>query len=256
MMLAERSLGQGPNLTLVHGWGLGSAAWDLVAQLLSKEFTVHLVDLPGYGATPPAADYSIEALADALAASLPPRAMVCGWSLGALVALVCAIRHPRRIARLVLVGGTASFVRREGWGAALPADQLQDFMTALASDAPSLLKQFSSLIHHGDVHGREATRALRRCLQAGLPADQESLREGLRLLGDVDLRSRLHQVEQPVLLIHGSVDPLMPLGAAEALRDGLPRSRLEVFEGSAHAPFVSDPVRFVQQLSIFAADGR
>lgn len=254
-MLAERSLGQGPNLTLVPGWGLGSAAWDGVAALLSREFTVHLVDLPGYGATPPVADYGIEALADALAATLPPRAMVCGWSLGALVALVCAVRHPRQIARLVLVGATASFLHREGWEAGLPADRLDEFIRALEADESALLKQFSGLIHHGDVRGKEAIRATRHCLDGGLPADGVSLREGLRTLGTVDLRGLLPEVTQPVLLIHGSVDPLMPLGAAEALLERLSRSQLDVFEGSAHAPFASDPARFAQRVRDFAVEG-
>ncbi|QDX80334.1 hypothetical protein B9N43_03080 [Denitratisoma sp. DHT3] len=258
-MLAERSLGRGPNLTLVHGWGLGSGAWDPVAQLLAEEFTVHLVDLPGYGASPPPAapaDYGIEALADALAASLPPRAMVCGWSLGALVALVCAIRHPRRIGRLVLVGATASFVQREGWPSALPPARLEEFSAALEADAAGLLKQFSGLIHHGDIRGKEAMRALRRCLAAGLPADPDSLRAGLQTLGAADLRLHLPLVEQPVLLIHGSEDPLMPLAAVQALQARLPRAALEVFEGSAHAPFASDPLRFARRVGVFAADAR
>ncbi|GAB2181944.1 pimeloyl-ACP methyl ester esterase BioH [Denitratisoma sp. agr-D3] len=258
LSLAVNSQGQGPQLTLVHGWGLGSGAWALVSHLLAKHFTVHNVDLPGYGASPPAPGASLEDLADALAATLPPRAMVCGWSLGALVCLMAAQRHPDKIARLVLVGATASFVQREGWLEALPPAQLAAFMDGLAADPAALLKQFASLIHQGDAHMREAIRALRGCLagaEGGLPADPASLRAGLALLGESDLRPLLSALRQPVLLIHGAADPLMPLAAAERLQDRLPTATLSVFADSAHAPFASDPLRFVRELTDFAGVG-
>lgn len=252
MSLAVTSQGQGQQLTLVHGWGLGSGAWALVAHLLAKHFSVQIVDLPGYGNSPAQTQASLDDLADALADTLPPRAMVCAWSLGALVALKAAQRHPRKIARLVLVGATASFVQRDGWGHALPVAQLEQFLSDLDTDPAALLKQFSALIHQGDAHMRDAIRALRGCLAEGLPADAASLRAGLEMLGSTDLRTMLEDVSQPVLLIHGAADPLMPLGAGEALAAALDDARLSIFETSAHAPFASDPLRFVREVCAFA----
>ena len=255
LRLATISQGQGPQLTLVHGWGLGSGAWGLVSHLLARHFNVHTLDLPGYGASESAMTATLDDLADALAETLPPRAMVCGWSLGALVCLRAARRHPRKIARLVLVGATASFIQREGWDEALPNAQLDQFMAGLAADPAALLKQFSSLIHQGDANMREAIRALRGCLTnapEGLPADAGSLRTGLQLLADTDLREELRDVAQPVLLIHGRVDPLMPVTAGERLHQLLPAAELVVFDGSAHAPFASDPLRFVREVCRFA----
>lgn len=255
MNLAIRTWGEGPQITLVHGWGLGAEAWSVAGHLLGKHFTVHSVALPGYGESPPQPQASLDDLADALAATLPPRSMLCGWSLGALVCMAAAVRHPRRVARLVLVGATASFVQREGWQDALPAEQLAAFKTALERAPAALLKQFSTLIHVGDVQAREAMRALRGCLAAApqrLPADPETLRAGLDLLGSVDLRDRLDQIDQPTLLIHGNADPLMPIGAGERLLERLPSARLQVFEGNAHAPFASDPLAFVRAVCAFA----
>lgn len=250
MSLAEISLGDGPNLTLVHGWGLGAGAWKRVVHGLSDNFTVHVVDLPGYGASPPLAPASLETLADALAANLPPRAMLCGWSLGAMVCLVCAARHPRKVARMVLVGATASFVARTGWPEALPREQLDGFLERLEQDPEALLRHFSALINHGDVHARDAARALR--VQGDLPAPAATLRDGLETLGAADLRDAITRIAQPVLLLHGSKDPLMPLSAAQRLADLLIDARVDVFEGSAHAPFASDPARFVAAVNRFA----
>lgn len=249
MTLAVHVNGDGPNLTLVHGWGLGKGALDKIAQALGEHFTVNRVELPGYGDSPPIEAANIEAVADALAATLPPRAMLCGWSLGAMVCLACAARHPKRVARLVLVGATASFVAREGWAEAMPATQLDDFRAALAADSAQLLKRFASQIHQGSAQPLEAQRYLR---SADVPASDAALMASLDLLAHSDLRPLLNTVRQPVLLVHGDADPLMPLAAAEQLLVQLPDAQLEVFGGSAHAPFASDPARFVDSVRRFA----
>lgn len=251
-MLSERAIGDGPNLTLVHGWGLGSAAWAPVAALLARDFTVHLIDLPGYGGSAETEDNGIEALADALAAAIPPRSMLCGWSLGAMVCLACAARHPRQVARLVLAAPTASFVQRDGWSAALPAARLQSFIDRLDADPAALLRHFLQLVNHGDGNLREAVRALRPCLGAGLPAPAATLRAGLRTLGSADLRVSAMRVAQPTLLIHGGADSLMPPAASTRLADLLIEAKLDIFAGSAHAPFASDPERFAAAVRRFA----
>ena len=253
MSLAEIVIGDGPNLTLVHGWGLGAAAWKPVLHALAENFTVHVVDLPGYGATPEMDAPGIDRLADALADNLPPRAMLCGWSLGALVCLACAARHTRKVGRMVLVGATASFLAREGWPDALPPERLDDFSTQLDADPALLLRRFGALLNQGDANARETARAMR--LPEELPATPAALRDGLGLLGSADLREATMRVVQPTLLIHGSVDPLMPLAAARRLAGMLVDCEVDVFEGSAHAPFASDPARFVATVNRFAGVG-
>ncbi|MFY9327905.1 MAG: alpha/beta fold hydrolase [Georgfuchsia sp.] len=249
-MLATHTSGDGPNLTLVHGWGLGSGALGNIAQALGEHFTVNRVDLPGYGDSPPLEADTIEAVADELAATLPPRAMLCGWSLGAMACLVCAARYPRLVARLVLVGATASFVTREGWTDAMPTMQLDEFRNALVSDSAQLLKRFASQIHQGATQPLVAQRYLRG--DDTPTANDAALLASLDLLAQSDLRPLLDTVRQPVLLVHGDADPLMPLAAAERLMMALPAARLEVFGGSAHAPFASDPARFVDSVRRFA----
>lgn len=254
MTLAIHVNGDGPNLTLVHGWGLGNGALDNIAQVLGEHFTVNRIDLPGYGDSPPMeppiTPLSIDTIADALAATLPPRAMLCGWSLGAMVCLACAARHPRLVARMVLVGTTASFVVREGWTEAMLATQLDEFRRALKTDSTQLLKRFAHQIHHGAAQPREAQRYLNS--NDAPAASDAALLASLDLLAQSDLRPLLHSVHQPVLLVHGDTDPLMPLAAAERLLMTLPDARLEVYGGSAHAPFASDPARFVDSVRRFA----
>ena len=38
-------VGRGPNLTLLHGWGLNGAVWNGLRDPLARDFTLHIIDL-------------------------------------------------------------------------------------------------------------------------------------------------------------------------------------------------------------------
>jgi pimeloyl-[acyl-carrier protein] methyl ester esterase len=243
------------SLTMIHGWGFGPRTWQPVLSLLSGNYDVRIIALPGYGGTDerPCSSNTLADLADFIAGSLPENrpTILCGWSLGAFVALATAAHHPSLVRALILVGGNARFTIAENWPEALPGQQLDEFMAALERDPLALLKQFSLLIHKGDSAARLAIRAMSSCLADGLTAGTGTLRTGLELLRIADLRSLAPQVAQPTLLLHGEVDPLMPLAGAQRLAALLPNAALEVFAGSAHAPFAAQPERFVARMDSF-----
>ncbi|MCP5077676.1 MAG: alpha/beta fold hydrolase, partial [Psychromonas sp.] len=56
----SRVVGQGKDLVLLHGWGVNSAVWQPVVELLGKHFRLHLIDLPGFGESKAVADYSLD----------------------------------------------------------------------------------------------------------------------------------------------------------------------------------------------------
>ena len=299
MNLTIDRCGDGPDLALIHGWGVGAAAWDELLPLLTPNFRVHRIALPGYQATAnssaaqriersfqpvprqdprqstivaapagkapldapsspssdnPSLPADFVATAAAIAAALPPGCTLCGWSLGALLALHAARLlpplAPQRVARLILCGATPSFVERDGWPQAQPPALLDRFDEALADDAAATLKRFIALFNQGDRQARAITRTLTRALADG-PADNATLARGLDWLRRVDLRATVKTIAQPTLVIHGDADPLMPLAAAHWLADALPQARLEVFAGAAHAPFISDRERFARLLVDF-----
>ena len=48
--IAWQTTGEGNcHLVLLHGWGLNAKVWDCITPQLASHFTLHLVDLPGYG---------------------------------------------------------------------------------------------------------------------------------------------------------------------------------------------------------------
>ena len=266
-----------PNLVLVHGWGLGNTAWKTMLPALTQRFRVHLFTLPGYSAPVELMDkqsssqcleeaheqkaykpiicrtpfdalssISFAQTAQALADSLPENCILCGWSLGSLLALQAASATPQHIKKLILVGGTPSFTQRADWPHAQPPALLDTFCDAIAADAAATLKRFIALFNQGDTQARLIGRTMIKQLLAAPLPDSDTLLTGLGWLRDIDLREQIASITVPSLLIHGENDPLMPLAAARWLKETLPNSQLEVFSGAAHAPFLNDPDRFAK----------
>lgn len=247
----------GPDLALVHGWGLGAGAWDGVADALGEHFRIHRVSLPGYdGSADDGHDFA--QTATAIADALPAGATLCGWSLGGMLALAAAAARPGRFARLVLVGTTPKFVQAEGWPCAQVPENHATFTCAVAKAAAATLTRFVMLFNQGDDKARAVVRALTPLLAdnaAGLPP-APVLAKGLDWLRDVDLRAAVPAIATPTLVVHGDCDPLMPVAAGEWLAAHLPHARLERFAGSAHAPFLADPAHFVRALGDFCGAPR
>ena len=243
-------IGNGPDLALIHGWGLGSATWQPVTEALAQRCRVHLVDLPGYGEAP-ADSGDFAQTAQSLIDALPDGIALCGWSLGGMLALQAARLAPQKIARLILVGSTPSFMQRPDWPAAQPPDLLDTFADAITRDAAATLQRFIALLNQGDAQARPISRALTGRMLGGALPDPATLSSGLGWLRDVDLRATIPSIATPTLLIHGERDPLMPLAAAQWMKAQLPNARLDVFAASAHAPFLADPERFVARVSDF-----
>jgi pimeloyl-[acyl-carrier protein] methyl ester esterase len=254
MTLHVEISGSGPDLVLLHGWGMNAAVWDESATELAQHFRLHCVDLPGHGASPACAPCTLDALADLLAAALPRRAAVCGWSFGAQVALNWALRNPDQIERLVLLAATPRFVRGADWDCGIDAAVLDDFARGLAHDYRATLQRFLALQARGDAHPRIVLRRLREHLLARGEPDVASLGAGLRLLKETDLRDKLKRIAQPALILHGERDTLVPLAACAYLQRVLPRATLEVFAGAAHAPFIAQPQRTARRISEFCRE--
>ena len=254
MSLHVEVSGSGPDLVLLHGWGMNAAVWGELGTELAQHFRLHCVNLPGHGASPACAPCTLDALADGLAAELPKRVVVCGWSFGGQVALNWAWRWPDQVERLVLLAATPRFVRGADWDCGIAAAVLDDFARGLVNDYRAALRRFTALQAQGDANARGVLRRLREHILARGEPDAAALAAGLRLLRETDLRDRLERIAQPALILHGERDSLVPLAAGEYLQRVLPHARLEVFAGTAHAPFIAQPQRSARRIVEFCRE--
>ncbi|MEW5789434.1 MAG: pimeloyl-ACP methyl ester esterase BioH [Pseudomonadota bacterium] len=229
----------------LHGWGLHGGIWT------ESGLAGATPDLPGYGGRPAPAPYTAETLADVLAGEFPePKALV-GWSTGGIVALALAIRHPDKVARLVLVSATPAFMQRPDWPHGLEPAVLAGFADSLGQDYRATLLRFLSLQARGGEAAREVIARLRQTVFARGEPDPATLAAGLGLLRDVDLRALVGRVACPTLVVHGGYDGLCPPLAGRWLADHIPGARLAFQERAAHAPFLSHPAWFAATVGAF-----
>lgn len=250
------TLGAGPDVVLVHGWGMHSGVWEDVAEALFDHHRVTVVDLPGYGFSR-ALDirHDLDTLCQTVAAAVPTPAAWVGWSLGGLVAQRLAITAPERVSRLILTNSSPCFVRRPGWPHAIAPPVLHQFAQQLRQDHRAVLKRFIALEVYGSERAAEQLRRLKAMLfQHGEPA-LSALEGGLALLENTDLRAAWSRIACPILLMLSQRDQLVPASAGAALVERLPNIRLKVFERAGHAPFFSHLDEFVTELRAFLDAG-
>ncbi len=241
--LSYVTLGSGPDVVLVHGWGLHGGVWNGLAAALADRYRVTVVDLPGHGRSADAFAQHIDAWADALAEVVPAAACWIGWSLGATVSLHLCARHPGKAERLVLVGATPRFTRAPDWPWAMEIETLDAFSRDLRTSYRQTLQRFLSLQLAGCGSPSVSARQLRAELFRYGPPDPAGLEAGLAILRTADLRPLLPCLKVPSFVLHGARDRLVPVAAAEALAHGLGVS-CRVFPSAGHAPFLSHSDEF------------
>jgi pimeloyl-[acyl-carrier protein] methyl ester esterase len=241
------------SVVLLHGWGVRPAVFDRLRSALSPSYDVLAPALPGYDGVAAREPYDLPFLADYIAASMPERCFVAGWSLGGLVALAWAQRAPAQVERLALLATTPCFVQREAWESAMEPHVLHEFASALEIDVSRTLARFSLLQAKGDTQAKAVVAALRNALASGATTHVTALRGGLDVLLGEDLRMRLQGMRQPALVIHGENDALVPVAAAEYLARELRCATLDVIAGAAHAPFLAAPAAVARALDAFFA---
>lgn len=238
---AWRASGNGAPLILIHGWGNSST---IFTELMTQLSGCHCLapDLPGYGASAAAERVDLAALCDDFISWFDTigleSATLLGWSLGGMLAQGLAARFPSRIARLLLVSTTPRFVSAPDWQHGLADSAVR----ALARDykrAPGpTLESFWRLQFQGE-----------ESIPSPLAPQVEpaTVLGGLELLRQVDLREELTRITMPTLVLHGSADAIIPIGAGRFLAATLPQGHFHEVSGYGHAPFKSavDPVSAV-----------
>jgi pimeloyl-ACP methyl ester carboxylesterase len=256
---------------LVHGLGGSSVTWVEVMAGLAEHGPVAAVDLPGFGRTPPGPDDPLTvpgyvelvmAAADALGWE---RFTLHGNSMGGLIALLLAARHPERVSGLVLV--SPALPPRLPIGLLVPARATVQGMLPIVSSSlragalgalglagPELsqrrARELLKLIYADpDAVDRRTLALMAEDFTSGAIEGSERRRALLTAVGSIariwaDPRGAwraIARVEAPTLLIGGTKDALVP---ARVLRAVLARRRDwegHVLDDRRHALMLEEP---------------
>ncbi|MGF1750924.1 pimeloyl-ACP methyl ester esterase BioH [Vibrio cionasavignyae] len=242
-----QSEGQGPDLILIHGWGMNGAVWEQCIPKLKDCFTVHVVDLPGYGLSGEVSCQSFSDLITLVLEDAPSRAIWLGWSLGGLVATQIANQHPDRVVQLVTLASSPKFSQQLPWKG-IKQEVLNAFTEQLSANFTLTIERFMALQAMGSPSARKDVKQLKEAvLSRPIPAP-EALHLGLEWLGSLDLRQALREVDVPVHRWYGRLDGLVPVKVADVLDSEMSAHDSHVFTGSSHAPFITELDNFVGKL--------
>jgi pimeloyl-ACP methyl ester carboxylesterase len=219
--------GGGTPLVLVHGLGARGEDWAaMIPALAAQGFHVYVPDLLGYGRSPkPDVDYSIsleeQTVAQFMQAVHVPRADVGGWSMGGWIVMKLALDHPEMVERLVIYDSAGVYFPAT-WEPELftPADVIGvKKLIAMLTPKPGPLPNFAA---------EAALRKLERNAWV-IRRSMTAMTNGRDLLD-----FRLYQISQPMLIVWGAQDDLIPLSAGEAIHKSVPQSVLNIVEGCGH----------------------
>jgi pimeloyl-[acyl-carrier protein] methyl ester esterase len=251
--------GRGPDLVLLHGWGLNLRVWDGLTRELAKSFRVIAVDLPGHGRSPWNSKARTPAeqawQVHATLASRSDRYSLLGWSMGGQIAIDLAAAMPGSVERLVLVATTPRFASSEDWPHGLPAAMLEKLATQLRINYKRTVSEFLELQVRGSAASEKVLAELHASLFSHGEAHPKALVAGLNTLKSSDLRSMLSLIRAPTLVIAGQYDRVTLPAASRALADALPDGRYVEFRRAAHAPFLSHTTEFAAMVNEFLRGG-
>lgn len=249
--------GSGPALVLLHGWGLNQAIWHPIQAKLAAHFTVYCVDLPGFGDSSwlpgnESFHHACTRVAEQLIRRIGHSFALAGWSMGGLIATQIALDFPTYVQRLITIASSPCFIAHEGeqWPGIKPTT-LETFRYQLTTDYRKTLERFLAVQALGSPAARDEIKAMRVLLSERAEPQPEALVAGLRWLAQVDMRKQLTALQVPLLRLYGKRDSLVPIATQEAIRPLLPhhlQDTVVTFQGSAHAPFFTEPEQFVAAL--------
>ena len=246
-------------LIFVHGWATDSLVWEEAAKGYGERAA--RVDLPGHGGPvkwdEPTLTPAIRAIKEALKPLGRTKAIGVGWSLGsmALVASLSEIRDSFRA--LVLVGSTPCFVEKEDFPWGQPKALVKRMIMDMKKEPAPTLERFYRL--NFTEEEQKTSVAMKMTDRYAFPGPvtcegtvpgcypafkYEEITKALEALYMTDLREELKAIDIPVLLVHGRLDSICPIGAAEYMGSRIKGAKLEIIESAGHAPHITRPELF------------
>jgi 3-oxoadipate enol-lactonase len=236
-----------PAFLFANSLGSDLRIWDDVAAHLVDDFRVVRYDFRGHGLTEAAKPpYSADDLARDLVGLLDAleirQAIVCGISVGGIIAQNLALSHADRVRALVLcdtgarIGSVESWrqridkVRNEGVDSLVGMTMERWFSAGFRERRTADVRGYSTMLRQSSVEG-----------YAGVCA----------ALRDTDFRQSITRVKIPTLVLCGAEDIATPPELGRELAGLIPGAQFSLIEKAAHLPCIEQPEAVAQRMIQF-----
>ncbi len=260
--VSTMSLGEGPDVLLIHGLGAAkSSFFDCAALLADAGYRVHALDLPGFGGSskpsraPYTATWFAEAVRGVMDALEIESAHLVGNSMGGRVALEMGLRWPERVRSVAALCPAVAFVKRDfhplvrllrpEFGLLphkLRRGIVERQLWSMFCDPDALDPSVADVVvdefqrHYASAGARVAFYASARNIYLDRP------------FGDGGFYPRLTELQPPALFVWGTHDKLIPAGFRRHVAEALPGAEQVVLDGCGHVPQVERPEQTVGML--------
>lgn len=251
-MLAYESTGNGLPLVFIHAYPLSRRMWDENKPFFAKHFRFITVDLPGFGASPAAAETSsMESMANGVIEvidhlKISEKFVVAGLSMGGYAMLQLLKKAPLRVRAAAFLSTRSAadsddarkkrhenveFIQKNGMGPA--ADRLVTTLLGKTTQTsnPKLVEQVKSWIRSAEPKG--VCAALRGMAER---PDTTSIVESLSV---------------PTFFLAGSEDVVIPAADMEALSKSAKKPRFQIIPEAGHLINLEKPDLFNEAFSNF-----
>jgi pimeloyl-ACP methyl ester carboxylesterase len=254
LRISTLTMGEGPDVLLIHGLGATKASlFDAAAALAAEGYRVHALDLPGFGGSSKrpsqyGAAYFAKVVVGVMDALGVGRAHFVGNSMGGRVAIEIGLSYPERVGALALLCPAVAFVRREF---ALLVKLLRPELGMLPHSFGRTVveKQFWSMFADRDkvdpVLADIVVDEFERIYRS--PGARLAFLSSARAIylekpfGTGGFYPRLGELEAPAMFVWGTGDKLIPSSFSQHVEQWLPTAEQVILEGCGHVPQVERP---------------
>jgi len=239
--------GDGPPVVFCHGTPWSSALWEPFADALSRQFTVYLWDMPGYGRSSkdPGHRVSLDVQGDLLADLLGhwglTRPHIVAHDYGGAVALRAHLLHDAVYASLALV----DVVALAPWGSSffqLVREHAEVFQKLPPAVHEGALRAYIAGASARGLTEQQVTMLIEPWLgETGQPAFYRQIAAADQAYTD-EIEHRYASIDLPVLVLWGTDDTWIPVDRAHRLAAMIPGARLELVEHAGHLIQLDAPV--------------
>ena len=236
-----------PPIVFVNSLGTDLRIWDAVADDLAADFPVLLYDKRGHGlsdvgaASCSIADHAddLERLIDHVGAT---EVILCGLSIGGLIAQQLAARRPERVRCLVLCDTAHKIGTAEFWNQRIAAVERD----GIESIADGILERWFT-----PAFRRREPALFAGCRNMLVRQSPAGYAGSCAAVRDADHTGLVATIAAPTLVLVGEQDGSTPPDLVRSMAELIPGARFETIADAGHIPCVEQPAVLVARLRRF-----
>lgn len=244
-----------PVLVMVHGYLSSTFSFRTLIPYLKDDFTIYALDLPGFGKSEKSTKfiYSLDNYAKLVLAFLDEmnlnNVVMVGHSMGGQICLYAAKDEPGKIAKIVglsaagYMGKLRLWIR---WASYLP---FMSFYLKHYFEKKNVMEIFLEVVHNRAIVNKEMINGYLAPLRK-IDFYRSLLRLARHREGDL-LPEALQKIQQPILLLWGTDDKIVPLDTGKKFERDLPHAILKTFENTGHLLPEEKPKEVAQYIKEF-----